>query len=87
MDTRGMATDLGIHQKITALVSEEKRLRAQLQAHEIEPAEEQAKLHELEIQLDQCWDLLRQREALRNAGGDPDGASLRSGDEVEHYLG
>ena len=82
-----MATDSGIHQQITALVSEEKRLRAALQAHEIEPDEEQARLRDIEIQLDQCWDLLRQREALRNSGGDPDRAAVRPASEVEGYLG
>ena len=82
-----MASDSGIHEKISALVSEEKRLRAALQAHEIEPDEEQARLRDIEIQLDQCWDLLRQREALRNSGGNPDSAAIRPASEVEGYLG
>ena len=82
-----MASDSGIHEKISALVSEEKRLRSALQAHEIEPDEEQARLRDIEIQLDQCWDLLRQREALRNSGGNPDSAAIRPASEVEGYLG
>ena len=41
----------------------------------------------LEVQLDQCWDLLRQRRALRETGGDPGAASVRPPDEVEGYLG
>lgn len=82
-----MATDSGIHEHISALVAEEKRLREQLQAHDIEPAEEQARLRDIEVQLDQAWDLLRQREALRNSGGDPDSAAVRPASEVEGYLG
>ena len=37
-------------------------------------------------QLDQCWDLLRQRRALRETGGDPGEAEVRPADEVEGYL-
>lgn len=82
-----MADDPGIHQQISELVAQEKRLRAQLQAHEIDPAEEQEQLRRIEVQLDQCWDLLRQREALRTSGGDPDSAAVRPASEVEGYLG
>lgn len=82
-----MPSDSGIHEHISALVAEEKRLRAALQAHEIDRDEEQARLHDLEVQLDQSWDLLRQREALRNSGGDPDSAAVRPASEVEGYLG
>jgi hypothetical protein len=82
-----MTTDDGIHTKISDLVAREKELRAQLQAHEIEPADERAQLRDLEVQLDQCWDLLRQRQALRDSGGDPAAASVRPANEVEGYLG
>jgi hypothetical protein len=82
-----MTTDGSIHEQITALVAQERALREQLQAHEIEPAQEQARLKELEVQLDQCWDLLRQRQALRAAGEDPAAASVRPANEVEGYLG
>jgi len=82
-----MATDSGIHEQISALVNEEKRLRSQREAGAIDPDEERARLHDIEVQLDQCWDLLRQREALRNAGGDPDAAAVRPASEVEGYLG
>ena len=82
-----MTTDSGIHQQISALVNEEKHLRSQRQAGEIDAGEELARLQEIEVQLDQCWDLLRQREALRNSGGNPDSASVRPGSEVEGYLG
>ena len=87
MNTRRMATDSGIHEQISALVSEEKRLRDLLQAREISSDEEQARLRDIEIKLDQAWDLLRQREALRNSGGDPDSAAERPASEVEGYLG
>jgi hypothetical protein len=82
-----MTSDEGIHAEISALVAQERALRDQLQAHAIEPAEERQRLHDLETQLDQCWDLLRQRQALRDAGADPDGASVRPADQVEGYLG
>lgn len=82
-----MTTDRGIHDQISALVAAERDLRARLQQHDIEPTEEHAQLRELEEQLDQCWDLLRQRQALRDAGGDPDAASVRPVREVEGYIG
>ena len=47
--------------------------------------EEQARLREVEVALDQCWDLLRQRRARRSAGQDPDDASVRSEGTVENY--
>ena len=81
-----MRTDQGIHAQISELVARERALREQLQAHEIEPEEEQAQLREIEVQLDQCWDLLRQRQALRDAGGDPDAAAVRPASEVEQYI-
>ena len=40
----------------------------------------------VEIALDQCWDLLRQREGLRDAGRDPDEAQVRPEGQVESYL-
>jgi hypothetical protein len=50
-------------------------------------AEERERLDAIEVQLDQCWDLLRQRRALRETGGDPREATVRPGDQVEGYLG
>ncbi len=44
------------------------------------------RLRSLEIALDQCWDLLRQRMARREAGRDPDEATVRSAETVENYL-
>jgi hypothetical protein len=40
----------------------------------------------IEVELDRCWDLLRQRRALRNAGADPDDATVRDSATVEGYL-
>jgi hypothetical protein len=44
------------------------------------------RIAQLEVELDQAWDLLRQRRALREAGGDPDDAHERPAAEVEGYL-
>jgi hypothetical protein len=48
--------------------------------------EERAQLHTIEVHLDQCWDLLRQRRARREFGLNPDEAQPRSEGTVEHYL-
>jgi len=47
---------------------------------------QETRLRELEVQLDQCWDLLRQRRARRDAGQDPDSAQVRPEGTVEGYL-
>ena len=73
--------------RINELVAEEKALREQLQHGKISESEENKRLRQLEIELDQCWDLLRQRRALRETGGDPGDAAVRPADEVEGYLG
>ena len=73
--------------RINELVSEEKALREQLQHGEISESEENKRLRQLEIELDRCWDLLRQRRALRETGGDPRDAAVRPANEVEGYLG
>jgi uncharacterized protein DUF2630 len=73
--------DTDIHATIRQLVDEEHRLRQG-------PADdaERARLAQVETHLDQCWDLLRQRQALREAGGDPGQAHPRPVGEVEGYL-
>jgi len=48
---------------------------------------EEKELRELEVKLDQCWDLLRQRRALREYSGDEGAAQVRPAGEVEGYLG
>lgn len=81
-----MATDKSIHQNITELIAEEHDLRSKLGAGEISREEENARLREIGVSLDQCWDLLRQRQAKRDAGEDPDTAAPRSARVVENYL-
>ncbi|MRJ77429.1 DUF2630 family protein [Aeromicrobium sp. SMF47] len=81
-----MTTDKGIHEHINNLVAEEKTLREQLSSGDISREEERARLRALEIELDQAWDLLRQRKALRETGGSEDDAEERSPDVVERYL-
>ncbi len=82
-----MAKDEDILAQVNNLVAEEKELRSKLQHHEIDESEEHQRLRAVEVQLDQCWDLLRQRRALRETGGDPRQAQVRPPDEVEGYLG
>jgi phage tail sheath gpL-like len=82
-----MTDDLDIRHRISALVSEEHSLREQLSEHTITPSEEHARLKAVETELDQCWDLLRQRDALRAVGQSPEAAQVRSANVVEGYRG
>lgn len=86
LHTGRVATDKDTLTQIGELVAEEKELRARVQRGEISADEEHARLRSLETQLDQCWDLLRQRRALRDTGKDPQQAAVRSGEQVEDYL-
>jgi hypothetical protein len=72
--------------RITTLVDEEHTLRERLQKGDLTAEEEHQRLRTIEEQLDQCWDLLRQRRARRDVGEDPDSASSRPTGEVEGYL-
>lgn len=81
-----MAEDNDTLTRINKLVAEERDLRAKLQRGDISGDEENARLRTVETELDQCWDLLRQRRALRETGGDPEDAQVRPGDQVEGYL-
>ena len=78
--------DEQISERIEALVKEEHELldRGGTE-HGLDPAGH-ARLQEIKVELDRYWDLLRQRRARRRAGEDPDGASPRDADTVEHYL-
>ncbi|MDP7705929.1 MULTISPECIES: DUF2630 family protein [unclassified Mycobacterium] len=80
------STDSDALAHIRELVAQEKALRAQVQQGAISSEEEQERLRRLEVELDQCWDLLRQRRALRETGGDPRDATVRPADEVEGYI-
>jgi aminoglycoside N3'-acetyltransferase len=76
---RTIVVDEDIFQRINTLVDEEKVLR------EHESPEAVTRLAHIEETLDQCWDLLRQRRALREFGRDPDEANVRDVDTVERY--
>jgi len=75
--------DKTILEHITDLVEEEKRLRAG--THQL--GDHTERIRHVTEQLDQCWDLLRQRRAKREFGEDPDGAKPRDVDTVERYIG
>ncbi len=78
--------DRQIHGTIEQLVAEEHELWQRESAGSADEADRR-RLQELKISLDQCWDLLRQRRALRESGLDPDAAGLRSPEVVESYEG
>ncbi len=71
--------------RIGDLVEEEHALERQALGQGLDD-DQQARLHEVEVQLDQCWDLLRQRRARRDAGQDPEAAHVRPEGTVEGYL-
>lgn len=83
---RDFNSDADILDHVNKLVAEEQELRTKLQHREIDESEEHQRLRAVEVALDQCWDLLRQRRALRDTGGDPRAAQVRPPDEVEGYL-
>jgi Protein of unknown function (DUF2630) len=82
-----MADDTTIHEQIASLVQEEHDLRRRLAAGEITRDEEHARLSDLEVRLDQYWDLLRQRDARRQYHENPDDAEVRPERVVENYEG
>ena len=76
--------DTTILHRIAELVDEEHKLERDpdLEAFDEETRQ---RLRALEVELDQCWDLLRQRRARRSQHRDPDEATVRPADVVEHY--
>jgi hypothetical protein len=78
--------DSEIFGRINTLVDEEHTLRERLQKGDLSADEEHQRLRGLEEELDQCWDLLRQRRARRGVGENPDAATSRPTGEVEGYL-
>jgi hypothetical protein len=76
--------DQDLISRIHELVEEEHRLEGSAAGHGL-TSDEAARLRELEVQLDQCWDLMRQRRARRSAGLDPDVAHARDPNVVERY--
>jgi hypothetical protein len=79
-------SDESIAARIERLVKEEHALRNREEKDEAEALEADAeRLRAIEIELDVCWDLLRQRRALRDAGVNPDQAAARDPNTVERY--
>ena len=73
-----------IHGSVERLVAEEHELWERESAGNASD-DDRRRLEQIKISLDQCWDLLRQRRALREAGKDPDAAQARDPDVVERY--
>ena len=81
-------TDDSLAAGIERLVAEEHDLRTheQVDREDVDRlAEDRERLSAVEVELDRCWDLLRQRRALRSAGVDPDAATVRDAETVEGY--
>jgi Protein of unknown function (DUF2630) len=82
-------SDESIAARIETLVAEEHALRTREQSDAADDdalEADQRRLRDVGIELDRCWDLLRQRRAAREAGGDPDQVQARDADTVERYL-
>jgi Protein of unknown function (DUF2630) len=76
--------DVQIHDTIEQLVAEEHELWQREAAGDAGEADRQ-RLEGIKVSLDQCWDLLRQRRALREAGRDAEDADVRRPEVVERY--
>lgn len=79
--------DADVLQHIERLVGEEDALYAHAADGHGMDGEQQRRLHDVQVHLDQCWDLLRQRQARREYGEDPSQAAVRSAETVEGYTG
>lgn len=82
-----MADDVSIRDQITSLVQEERDLRRRRAAGEVSRDEEHERLRDIEVRLDQYWDLLRQCDARREFHESPDDAEVRPERVVENYEG
>ena len=80
-----MPSDEQITDVIERLEGERESLRSREGADDPSLEADAARVEEIRVELDQLWDLLRQRRALRDAGQDPDQAHERSPDIVERY--
>ena len=69
---------------IEKLVNEEHGLMQEAEGGQLDDTQH-ARMHEIEVRLDQCWDLLRQRRARKEFGLNPDEAKVRDPGTVEHY--
>jgi Protein of unknown function (DUF2630) len=82
-------SDESIAARIERLVQEEHALRTREERDSTDAAAldaDRGRLRDVEVELDRCWDLLRQRRALRDAGADPEDAGVRDEKTVEGYL-
>ena len=82
-------SDESITARIERLVAEEHELRqreASDRKDEEQLESDQQRLRAVEVELDRCWDLLRQRRAKEEFGQDPDESQVRDADTVERYL-
>jgi hypothetical protein len=82
-------SDQTIAARIESLVNEEHKLIGSEQGDASDTERltaDRERLDQIAIELDRCWDLLRQRRALRAAGEDPDEAQARDAGTVEGYL-
>jgi hypothetical protein len=82
-------SDESITANIESLVAEEHKLRHREEADSSDPAQLEAdkeRLRAIQVELDRCWDLLRQRRAQEEFGQDPDQVQSRDPDTVERYL-
>lgn len=75
--------DRDVTEQISDLVAEERELRNKKGPP---TDEERERIHELEVRLDQCWDLLRRRQAREEFGDNPDVEQVRPSSVVENYL-
>ena len=78
--------DATVREQIEKLVEEEQELLRHAEGHGPDEARHE-RLQELRVELDRCWDLLRQREAREEFSLDPDDASVRDAGTVEGYEG
>ena len=78
-------TDEAVHERIEQLVAVEHELFQRAEGDSGLSDEEHRRLETIRVGLDQCWDLLRQRRALREAGRDPSAAHVRDPGTVEGY--
>jgi hypothetical protein len=84
----GSVSDEQVASRIEQLVAQEQELRSREQGDRGDASaldSDRERLRAVAVELDRCWDLLRQRRALRDAGDDPDQAETRTADTVEHY--
>jgi len=81
MANKNKTTDQPVLSHIDELVKEEERLYGKSDR----TSDDQQRLAALKVELDQCWDLLRQRRALREFGDDPEKAKIRPPSIVENY--